>query len=122
MAREGRGTTDGDRLFLHQLLDAQGGDLAAPAAAGGEGEHQDSAVAQISEAARLAGRKQFGEDVAGDRLGALAAAGPRDGAHGKAYGGFEGRGGEGAGQTSPFGQCRPGGEPAAHRVWRMRAG
>lgn len=51
---------------------AQPGDLAASAAAGGEGDHQDRPVSQITEAVAGTGCQQFWQHVASDRLGALA--------------------------------------------------
>lgn len=72
MAREGRPVRHLDRRLNGQLIAPQAGDLGAPAAAGGEGDHQDGAVAQIAQVIGRAGRQQLCEDFAGDRLGALA--------------------------------------------------
>ena len=57
---EGRAVLDGDRRVDRQLLGAQLGNLAATAAAGGKGNHQDGAVPEIAETDGAAGGQQFG--------------------------------------------------------------
>ncbi|CUX57156.1 hypothetical protein AGR8A_pTi10079 [Agrobacterium fabrum str. J-07] len=46
---EGRAVRSLDRCLKGQLLDPESGDLAAPAAAGGKGNHQDSAISHIGQ-------------------------------------------------------------------------
>jgi len=122
MAREGRGAVfDRDRRLGTQLFAAQSGNLAAPPAAGGKRHHQDRPIAQIAQTVGGAGRQQFRQEIAGDRLGALAKTRPGDGAYRKANGRLEGRGGEGAVKPAPLAQRRPVRQSSAHGSWRMRA-
>ncbi|MBY3517381.1 hypothetical protein HFN76_35590 [Rhizobium laguerreae] len=69
---EGRPVRHLDRRLDGQLLAPQSGNLAAPAAAGGKGDHQDRPVAEIAQAVGRAGRQQLCQHVAGDRPGAFA--------------------------------------------------
>ncbi len=68
----GRAVRHLDWSLQAPLLYTQTGDLAAPAAAGGKGDHQHLPVAQIAQAVGRAGRQQFCQHVTGDLLGALA--------------------------------------------------
>lgn len=90
-------------------------------AAGRKRDHQDRPFAQVPQSIGGAGRHQFCQDVAGDRLGAPATPRSGDGAHGESDSRLEGRGGEGAVEPTPFGQRRPVRQPPAHRCRRMRA-
>jgi hypothetical protein len=45
------------------LLQAKACDFAAPAAAGGKGDHQDGTIAKIAQASGHTGRQQFGQHV-----------------------------------------------------------
>ncbi|MBB3444438.1 hypothetical protein FHT93_004310 [Rhizobium sp. BK379] len=87
MESEGRGLPSSAVTGVDcQLLLAQAGDYAAPAAAGGEGDHQDGPVADVAQVAATAGRQQLRQHVTGDCLGALALSRPRHGAHGETNG------------------------------------
>lgn len=83
---EGGAILDRDRRLDGQLLASQSGDLAAPAAAGGKGDHQDRPVTPIAQTVGGAGRQQFCQHISGDRPGALSTPRPGDGAHGEADG------------------------------------
>ena len=112
---------EGDRRLVAQLLDAQPGDFAAPAAARAEGDQQQRAVAAIGEPVGTAGGEQPVEDVAGDGALTLAPARPRAGAHGEPHRGAQRRGGERAVEPAPAMQRAPTGEPALDRRGRVRA-
>ena len=63
------------RILVDQLLDAQGGHLAAATAAGRKGREQKRAVANVDQAIAAAGLEQGGQNVGGHRLFALAGRG-----------------------------------------------
>lgn len=115
MAREGSGLPSSTGIG-GSTVSCSRRKLAASAAAGGKGDHQDRPVTQIAQAVGRAGRQQFGQHIAGDGLGALAKTLSWRGSDRQP----NGRGGEGAVEAAPFGQCRPVRQPPAHRGWRVR--
>jgi hypothetical protein len=83
---EGRAVGHLDRSFHGQLFQAKACDLAASAAAGGKGDHQDGAIRNVAQAIGRASGDELRQDIAGHRFGALSLPGPRDRAHGEANG------------------------------------
>ncbi len=80
-----------DRHLFDQLFYAQACDFAAPTPARGKGYHQDSPIPQSGEILAGTGCQQLVQNIAGNRMGTLAAARPVQGAHRKPDGRFDGR-------------------------------
>lgn len=71
---------------------------------------------QVGYASGSSGGQEPREHIACDSLGALAPPWSNAGPNGEFDRGFEGRGGEGAIKSAPFGQRRPSGEPTPHCI------
>ncbi len=61
-----------DRIDHGDLGVPEGRDLAAPPPAGGEGNQQNSPIADVNRPRSAAGRQESFQNIAGDRLAALA--------------------------------------------------
>ena len=79
----GRRRIGGNKLALFEVVNAKSSDFGTPATAGAEGEQQKGAIAQVDRPAPRAGGKQPVENVASDRLRALACTRAIGGADGK---------------------------------------
>ena len=108
------------RLALFEIVNAKSSDLGTAAPAGAEGEQQQGAITKIDRPAPSAGHEQPIENIAGDRLRALARARAIGGADGETQRVSNGRITERAFDAAPAMQRRPEREAVRQRASRWR--